>query len=309
VGSKKFKSIFGILVVFMVALVTGVTVGKLYVDSIPANVVVNMTEAELRDSDAEVEKLVKRSETSRPDSFSAVQLYQIAEYNFNKKDAFYKTSNGFAKNMVGAQTLRSYRILRDGEYLFDNLSPGQIDVITRIRHTVGTDLVTRNTKGVWENSSKQKGIFDTNKDEKYTIEQYTEKFNAHPLSSITYVISSKTCPKDSATRVSKTNDGNYTFKISLSGNYLTAAAVHYSYEIFYTSYGLLTAEAKRDTILPAWRDMEITVVVDSNFDFVSIDYNERYYVNTKFGYQAVNDVFRDEFFFDLDKIPSIEEVL
>ena len=293
----------------MVALVTGIAVGKLYVDSIPANVVVNMTEAELRDSDADVEKLVKKSKSSKPDSFTAVELYQIAEYNFNQKDAYYKTSNGFAKNMVGAQTLRSYRILRDGEYLFDNLSPGQIDVVTRIRHTKGSDLVTRNTQGVWENGSKQKGIFDTNKDEKYTVKEYTEKFNAHPLSNITYVISSKTCPKDAATKVSKTSDGNYTFKIKLSGNYLTAAAVHYSYEIFYTSYGILTAEAKRDTILPAWRDMEMTVVVDSNFDFVAIDYDERYYVNTKFGYQAVNDVFREEFFFDLDKIPSIEEVL
>lgn len=293
----------------MVALVTGVAVGKIYVDSIPANVVVNMTEAELRDSDADVEKLVKKSKSSRPDSFSAVELYQIAEYNFNQKEAFYKTSNGFAKNMVGAQTLRSYRIFRNGDFLFDNLSPGQIDVITRIRHTKGTDLVTRNTNGVWENGSKQRGIFDTNKDEKYTVEEYTKKFNAHPLSNITYVISSKTCPKDSATRVSKTADENYTFKITLSGSYLTAAAVHYSYEIFYTSYAILTAEAKRDIILPAWKDMTMTVVVDSNFDFVSIDYDERYSVNTKFGYQAVNDIFREEFFFDLDKIPSIEEVL
>lgn len=306
---KKFKTIFGALVIFAVALVTGIAVGKLYVDSIPANIVVNMTEAELRDSNADVEKLVKKSKSSRPDSFSAVELYQIAEYNFDQKAAYYKSVSGYAKNMVGKQTLRSFSIFRDGQYLYNNLSPGQIDVITKITHTKGTDIVKRNTAGKWANGSKTKGSWNDADDEEYTIAEFTKKFNKHPLANITYVISSKTCPKNSASKVTKMANGNWTFTINLSGNFLTAAAVHYSYEIFYTSYGVLTAEAKRDKILPAWDEMKMTVVVDENFDFVSIDYDEKYSVNTKFGYQKVNDVFREEFFFDLDKIPSFEEVL
>jgi len=309
VSSKKFKTIFGVLVIFMVALVTGVTVGKLYVDSIPDNIIMGMTEAELRDSDAVVKKLVEKSKSSKPDSFSAVELYQVAEYNFNQKENFYKTSNGYAINAVDKQTLRSFNLLRDGEYIFDNVSPGIVNVITRVRHTKGSDLVTRNTNGSFANSSKDKGVWDTKDDEKYTVKEFEGKFNRHPLSNITYVISSKTCPKDAATKVSKTADGNYSFKINLKGSYLTAAAIHYSYEIFYTSYGMLSSEAKKNTILPAWKEMEMTVVVNENFDFVSINYDEKYSVNTKFGYQTVNDVFRENFYFDLDQMPSLEEVL
>lgn len=307
---KKYKTIFGILVIFMVAIVTGVAVGKLYVDSIPANLIVDATEAELRDDDASILKLVNRSKKENPTSFSAVELYEIAEYNFNQKDSFYKTSSGLAKNLVGAQTLRSVKLYRDGEFVFDNLSPGMIDVCTRVRYTNGASIVTRNTKGQYTDSTKKRGTFNTDDDEVYTLDEYFDKFNSHPLlSNITYVISSKTCPSDSATKVTKKSDGNYTFTIKLSGAYLTAAACHYSYEIFYTSYSILTDEAKRKTILPAWDSLEMTVVVDENFDFVSIDYVEKYAVNTKFGYQSVTDVFKEEFVFDLDKIPQLEEVL
>lgn len=305
-SSKKFKTILGVLVIFMVALVTGVAVGKLYVDSIPANVVMNMTEAELRDSDADVKKLVEKSKTRNPDAFSAVELYQIAEYNFNQKDAFYKTSDGKAYNPVGAQTLHSAKLYRDGEFVWDNVSPGLADIKTRVRYTSGSKSVYRNTKGDYVNGKVK---WNPKNDEVYTIEEYEKKFNAGPMSNITYVISSKTCPKDSTTKVLKTSDGNYSFQIKLSGAYLTAAAVHYSYEIFYTSYGQLSGEAKSKTILPAWDKMEMTVVVDENFNFVSISYDEVYKVYTFAGWQSVNDVFTEKFYFNLADIPTLEEVL
>ena len=56
---KKYKTLFGVLAVLLVALVTGVAVGKIYVDSIPVNIILNATEAELRDSDEIIEELVK----------------------------------------------------------------------------------------------------------------------------------------------------------------------------------------------------------------------------------------------------------
>ncbi len=293
----------------MVALVTGVAVGKLYVDSLPANLVLNTTEAELRDSDEDVLKLVKKSASSRPDSFSAVELYQIAEYNFKQKDAYYKVTNGDALS-VKKQGLHSEKLLRDGQYIFDNVSPGTINVVTRVKHTVGSDIVTRNTKGSFApGTNKTKGVWDDDDNEIYSVADYTKKFNNHPLNNITYVISSKTCPQGAASKVSKASNGNYTFTIKLSGNYLYYAAIHYSYEIFYTSYGILTSEAQKKTILPAWKSMEMVVEVDSNFDFVSIKYDEKYVVNTIFDWQTVNDVFTERFYFDLDKIPTIEEVL
>ncbi len=310
VSSKKFKTILGALAVFMVALVTGVAVGKLYVDSIPANVVLGMSEEELRDSEADVKKLVEKSKSSKPDAFSAVEVYQIAEYNFNQKSAYFKTSDGYAKNLVGKQTLHSTKLLRDGEYVFDNCSPGQVDVCTRIRHTVGTDLVTRNTKGDYANAAQTKGKWNDKDNENYTISEYKKKFNGHPLSNITYVISSKTCPKDAISKVKKNTDGNYSFTISLNGNFLTAAAVRYSYEIFYTSYSMLSSDAKKNTILPSWKNMSMEVVVDSNFDFVSIDYDEKYVIFTGIGGpQEVNDIFVEKFYFDLKNIPTLEEAL
>ena len=306
---KKYKNLFMILAVFMVALVTGVAVGKIYVDSIPENIILNVTEAELRDSDEVVEKLVERSKKESPTAFNAVELYEIAEYNFNQKDTYYKTSSGQAINLVGAQTLRSYRLLRDGEFVFDNLSPGMIDVCTRVRYTVGEDVVTRNTEGKYTDSSKTKGTFDPAYDVEYTLDEFFEKFNCHPTSGVTYLISTKTCPEGAYSKVTKTSDGNYTFTINLSGAYLTAAAIRYSYEIFYTSYGVLTSEAKEKTILPAWDKMKMTVTIDENFDFVEISYDEKYKVNTKFGYQSVNDVFTEKFVFDIEQMPTLEEVL
>jgi hypothetical protein len=307
---KKGKSIFGVFVMLLVAIVTGVEIGRIYVDNLPANVIMNATEAELRDSDEDVAKLVKKSSSSTPDSFSAVELYEIAEYNFNQKDAFYKTSSGGAKNMVGTQTLYSRKVLRDGEFVFDNLSPGIVDVKTRVRYTVGASTVTKNVKGTWvEGSNQKKATFDSAYDETYTLDEYFAKFNSQPMTNITYVISSKICTSDSYSKVTKNSDGNYTFTISLSGNALTAAAVHYSYEIYYTSYDMLSDSAKKNMILPAWDKMTMTVVVDSNFDFVSISYDENYSVYTKFGYQAVNDIFTENFYFELDKIPTLQEVL
>ena len=293
----------------MVALVTGVAVGKLYVDSLPANLVLNTTEEELRDSEEDILKLVKKSASSRPDSFSAVELYEIAEYNFNHKDAYYKTSDGDALS-VKKQGLHSTKLLRDGEYIFDNVSPGTINVITRVRHTVGTDVVTRNTEGDFApGSGKKKGVWNDKDNVKYSVKEYTEKFNNKPLNNITYVISSKTCPQGAASKVSKASNGNYTFTIKLSGNYLYYAAIHYSYEIFYTSYNILTSEAQKKTILPAWKSMEMVVEVDSNFDFVSIKYDEKYVVNTIFDWQTVNDVFTERFYFDLKDMPTVEEAL
>lgn len=293
----------------MVALVTGVAVGKIYVDSMPANIILNFTEAELREDDEVVKNLVERSKRSNPDDFTAVELYLIAEYNFNQKDAYYKVSSGGAKNLIGTQTLYSRKLLRDGEFVFDNLSPGQINVCTRVRYTVGAETVTRNTEGKYTDSSATKGKWDSAYDEQYTLDEYYEKFKSKPTSGVTYLISTKTCPEDACSKVTKTSNGNYTFTISLSGTYLTAAAFSYSYEIFYTSYGILDQSAKDGTILPAWNDMKMTVTVDENFDFVSISYNENYKVLAFAGYQSVNDVFTETFVFDLDKMPTLEEVL
>ena len=143
------------------------------------------------------------------------------------------------------------------------------------------------------------GKFYENDKKLYSLEEYKNTFNTVPTTALPYIISSKTCGSGSTSPVSRTENGGYTFKISLKGSALTMAALYYSYEIKFSSNF-------KDP--PKWVSLEMEVTIDKNFNFEKIAYNEVYKMNKEgIGLMQVRDEFVDVFHFD--NIPSMDEIL
>ena len=67
-------------VIILVAVITGVAIGSIYIDGIVPSVdTSSLTEATLRDDEEMIKKLYEDAVSGRKTTFSAVELYQIGE--------------------------------------------------------------------------------------------------------------------------------------------------------------------------------------------------------------------------------------
>ena len=302
VTSLSYKKILSFVLILVLALATGFSVGKLYVDSLGTEAVVSANEEQLREKDETVEALHQRSLTSSPENFSALELYLIAEYNLNHAENFYKEMTGTVNALVVEQKMKSIKV-KNGDILLSNkYSPGSTfvaDICTQTIYNYQTNEISIN-QGTFVDTSVEnmKGNFDPAAAVPYTMEEYKEAFNTTPSSVMSYIISSITCQDENFSAVTKNQDGTYSFSITLEGDRLSLAALYYSYEIKFSS-GLAKA--------PSWVSLKMDVTVDENFNFKTIGYDEVYKMSHPLaGSVTVVDDF-DEFYL-FENVPSIEEV-
>ena len=304
----KAKNLICVIVV-LVALFSGYLVGRIYVDSIQPAAVVNATETDLREKDDKVKDLAKKADGGASvSSFSAVELYLIAEHKLNSADAFYKQTLGTIKQTAGVLNQQTDKLKRDGKYVFNKYSPGKVvfgidtEVCSRTIYDYSTKLAKVNTEGTFTNRETIGQYIATFNDAdwvEYSEAAYIEKFATVATTPNPYIISSITCSGAEMSAVSKTADGDYTFTIKLSGDMLTLAALYYSKEIAFSG-GMGE---------PKWVSLEMTVVVGEDFNFKTIDYVEEYKVQAPVvGWTSVVDRFTDVYDFDLATMPTIEEV-
>ncbi len=306
--SIALKNSLSTILALVMALVTGVSVGKIYVDNLDAGIVLDITEDALRETDETISSLLEKMNSgATPDDFSAVELYVIAEYNLNNSEIYYKEMTGVVTATLGiTQQMRSVRLKGGNIYLYDKLSPSTSSLTPQICSRIiynasDEDRVLVYSTGTISTDSNSKivGTFSNDNLVEYTMEEYKEIFNTSPTTALPYIISSITCEGATCTDVTANGDGTYSFSITFTDTtYLSFAALNYSYEIKYSS-GMDDA--------PQWVSMSMNVVVDSNFNFVSISYEEVYKMNAPLiGWTAVTDNFVDVFYFGNDADAYLE---
>lgn len=288
------------------SVVTGLSIGKIYVDNIEAVQQVSATEAELREKESDVLAWVNEANGGKKSatSFSAIQLYNIAEYKLYHADAYYKLMTGIVNAPMGIkQQMRSEKLHRDGKLVFNKLSPSTSSlspsVCSQMIYDYSTQTAKINSKGSFDSKSEEiKGIFKLDGYKDYTLEEYKEIFLAEPTKVLAYIISSITCGQKQTSPVTDNGDGTYSFSIAIDGDYLALAGLYYAYEIKFSS-------GMKDP--PKWVDLKMDVTIDSSFNFVSIDYVESYKMNVEgIGMMLVTDVFYDTF--EFEDIPELSEV-
>lgn len=301
-----YKKYISFVLIVAVAVVTGLAVGKIYVDTIEPIAVVSAKEEDLREKDADVLALVKRANSgASATSFSAVELYNIAEYKLYHADKYFKLMTGTVFAPMGIkQPMRGEKLHRDGKLVYNKLSPSSSSlspsICSRILYDYETQITKINPKGTFDKSSSEiKGVFDDAKFQDYTLEQYKETFNTIPTNVLPYIISSKTCAQKKTSAVTANGDGTFSFRISIDGDYLALSGLYYAYEIKFSS-------GMQDP--PKWVSLTMDVTVDSNFNFSEIKYVEVYKMNVSgIGLMQVTDEFVDHF--EFENVPEIEEVL
>ena len=229
----KKHSFIGVVAVLLVAIITGFSVGRIYVGSIDPEIINPYSIEQLVEKDEVVQELVAQSVGKTPDKFSAVQVYNIAEYNLNRSDKFFKLMEGTVNNsMTGKQNMRSEKIKVGDEYCFNKLSPNPslslANVCSQVRYNASSGNISVAENGQWIDTTKEgmKAKFD--KHDIWSEEKYLETFNIGPTTVLPYIISSNVCFEENMSAVKKNSDGTYSFDIELSGDFLTLAASYYT---------------------------------------------------------------------------------
>ncbi len=304
-----YRKIMSFIVIFALALVTGVSVGQIYVGSLETNPNISANENDLRDKKEDIEKLVSDAVGGKDIAlFSGVELFEIAEYYLQQND-FFKVMTGLVNAPMGIkQNMRGEKLKTEGKFVYNKLSPSTNSMSPPIHSQVrfnldNLDEIKINSKLNITNPAEdpKNGYRFTVNESDFQIfnnKQYVEAFNTQPTSYFPYIISSKVCPASTVSKVTKNSDGTYSFDISLSGDLLAFSAFYYSYEIRFSS-GFEK--------LPKWDSLKMTVTVGSDFRFVSIKYLEKYkmYVSG-LGYMGVTDDFTETF--QYDNLPSYDAV-
>lgn len=295
-----YKKIISTFLVFVLAVVTGFAIGKLYLDqNIPA-LPPDKTRAELYATDDEISTLIQRVQAGEEVlDFDGVQLWQIAEYNLFNAPRFRREMWGNVNSARFNLKLRSIKVKENNVLTYTKLSPPvsiSPTICTKVIYDYNKpDQIEVINKGSFKDTSvparELEGVFPA-KGDMYTQEAFYNIFKALPDESILpYIISYKTCPKDSGIvgEVVDNEDGTYTFEIHLSGTNLDDAALYYSYEILFSS----------GYSFPTWNRVDLKVTIDENFLFRNITYHEQYKVSNVpvLGTTNVIDDFQDEFLY------------
>lgn len=301
-----YKKTISFILILSIAVFTGLSVGKIYVSTLEPSSVVTSNEEDLRDKESVVLELFERSKKEKVSNFTGLQLFQIAEYKLNHAEEFYKKMTGVVNAPMGIkQDMKGEKLKKNGKLVYNKLSPSSVSmspsICSRVEYDYATGNIRVNPKGTFASTDAQnlKGNFKEEDFQNWSLEQYKETFNTQPTTVLSYIVSSITCGQKLITSVTDNGDGTHSFQISMSGDFLTLAALYYSYEIKFSS-GLPK--------VPKWVSLKMNVTVDSDFNFKTIEYEETYkmFVSDVLGYWAVTDNFVDNFYF-VD-VPDFEEV-
>ena len=302
VRTKKYKKLFGILAICLVAIITGVAVGKIFVDTSVVAQTVSGTYRDYQDSDEDIAALVTRSASAMPSSFNAYQAFEIAQYKLYNSENFYAVMQGLVSPSMGSKQNQVTTWAKQGNTCTVNkLSPGGVivgidtNVTIFTKYDIGAGSVSVNSKGEWiaRGEKDMRASYNEANSINYTIAEYEEKFGKIPTMAVLYVVSSITCGQGTYSTVKKDDSGNYTFDITITDSHLYAAGIYYAKDVEFSSGAL-----------PAWRSLKMTVVMDSNFNFKSIRYQDSYVMSMMSVNATVVDDFTQNFYFNLDNVPE-----
>jgi len=310
-----YKKIFSILMVMLVAVVTGFSIGKIYLDSTTTTTeIVLESQKELSADEKEVKRLYESTLQGKSVmEFSGMELYQIAEYKLNNSPKFLKEMLGEVLSVGQLAILKGQKFKDEKGFVYYKLSPAkkimaglstpnictrieqEHKALDKIKYSIGDLNCFIDTSSKENLDAKLKNPSISN----YTEEEYEKNFKTTPRNSVLYyIISDKTCSKENVSEIRDNGNGTYSFDIMLSGSKLSKAALHYTYDV------LFTCGYPNPSL--SWDSMKMTVSVDSNFNFTQIVYNEKYTIASEgipvLKKAGVEDNFVDCFYFDEKEI-------
>lgn len=302
-------------VIILVAIITGVAIGRVYVSGLAPSVnTSSLSETVLRDDEATIEKLYNDAVSGKKTTFTAVELYQIGEYKLKNTDRYVKILSGDVTSMLGiTQSMRAIKTSTEDGIYYLKMSPGISAMAVKQRYEYANpDKVylneTRSSSNV-TGSSKENYLVDLDEStaKTLTLDEYKALFNTSPTTPLTYIISSYTTQEGNYDKdVTLNGDNQYVFNIKLTNEYAAYAAFYYSYEIRHFSTNPAPTTAPTQDELPKWKSAELTVTMDSDFNLLSIHYNESYNIDVKniMNNAPVSDDFTDVFYYDDETIEN-----
>ena len=293
-------------VIILVAVITGVAIGSIYIDGIVPSVdTSSLTEATLRDDEETIKKLYEDAVSGKKTTFSAVELYQIGEYKLKNTERYVKILSGKVTNQFTPQYMKAIKTSTEDGIYYLKMSPGTAPMAVKQRYEYAKPNEvylneTRSNNNITGDSIETYMVNIPESNAKtISLDEYKSIFNTEPTTPLTYIVSSYTTQEGTYDKdVTLNSDNQYIFNIKMTGEYATYAAFYYSYEIaHFAGFSVPTAPPTQDD-LPRWESVEITVTMNSDFTIQSIKYLEKYRVDLILNNVAVSDDFTDVFYYD-----------
>ena len=263
---RKILNLLSYALVGFVAIVFGYFGGNYYYTNFMNNVDYSKFEASaLRDD----EEAVYNDVISRltPDRSTAVQLFVAAEYKLKQTEKYHAAVSGEVQPSIGSKQLISGEKGRDGDNVYlENISKGMMSIAEKytysvsekqatIFHAEGGAIVDMSTVNYPDNPSWV-----------MSEDEYLSEYGTAPDNPcIPYIVSSKTYITGTDS-VRSLGAGKFEIKFNLLKD---SSVVNYVKQIKHMS-GLAS--------YPTFKSIEVTAVIDSEFRFVSIYYEESYTV-------------------------------
>lgn len=293
-------------VIILVAVITGVAIGSIYVSGIVPSVdTSSLTEVTLRDDEETIKKLYEDAVSGKKTTFSAVELYQIGEYKLKNTERYVKILSGKVTNRFTPQYMKAIKTSTEDGIYYLKMSPGTAPMAVKQRYEYAKPNEvylneTRSNNNITGDSIETYMVnIPENNAKTISLDEYKSIFNTEPTTPLTYIVSSYTTQEGTYDKdVTLNSDNQYVFNIKMTGEYATYAAFYYSYEIaHFAGFSVPTAPPTQDD-LPRWESVEITVTMNSDFTIQSIKYLEKYRVDLILNNVAVSDDFTDVFYYD-----------
>lgn len=210
------------------------------------------------ESDKENWVEIAKSQGKTPADLSVADNFVLAEYNVSLANSFIAIGNGNVNTLGIAQSVYSSKKYDGNKYTFESISKGKPSVAicdsyvknsTKVSIYNGSDINSDGTNATW------------NYENDMTIKDYLAMVGNLPSAVQPYIISSKTIIESSDITY---ENGLYTFTIDLDP---INSVLNYVYQVKRT--GGLSA-------LPEFKNITQTIVIDENWNLISIDVSESY---------------------------------
>ncbi len=267
--SKSFefnrRSIIALIIISLVGVISGVFIGGFFIGpQVPDYS--QYDEASLRD---DAKALSDKAQNKSPSLYKPYEIFEIAEYRLFSHGSVRVSSSG-GVDTIASQKIAGIKAFEDGVYFKENISKGIKNVGERTYYDLGKEITKYSASNI-----NDEMIATYKPSQKIDYNEYLE-INGVPMTSfVAYIVSSKTVLNiNDKYEIITLDNGQTGYKFSLQLDPVFSV-INYVKQI---------KNLSQLPNYPAFNDVTLTVVVDEQFRFISIETLEHYTVN----YMGVN---------------------
>ena len=271
VKEKKDRFVLKLSIICLLGILTGFFVGSYYVNNImETNFEFEYTEAEFIVSAVSISKIEAKANGNTPLALTATENFVLAEQRLKNAQTVKVISNGQVNTIV-SQTVFAQTYFDGTKYLTEQISSSSMaKVAKRAVYDTTTGVVSRYQGNVIDATTAEWNSEPTN----MTYDEYTALCGVRIDGFISYIVSNKTTiNKTEVTEITLDNgQKGYSFSLELEPNYSVMNYREQMKEMSGMGY-------------PTFTSVKLNVVIDSNWNFVTIQNEESYSIKA-FGIKA-----------------------